>query len=81
MDRHGRKASPGQFRIVGYDQNDYTDFFVNEFDDLNKALEEAEVKRAVPNAVPTSMSTIYYIYNDQGKLLYRATYDGGIEKC
>lgn len=81
MDRHGRKASPGTFRIVGYNQNDYTDFFVDEFDNLDKALKEAEMKRSVPDAVPSSMSTIYFIYNDQGTLLYRATHDDGIEKC
>lgn len=81
MNRHGRKASPGKFRIVGYNQNDYTDCVVDEFDDLNQALEAAETKRSVPDATPTSLSTIYYIYNDQEQLLYRATYDGGIEKC
>lgn len=79
MDIHERVASPGKFRIVGYDQNDYTYHFVEEFDDLEGALKELESKRSVPTATPTSMSNIYYIYNDQGKTLYRATYDEGID--
>lgn len=80
MDRHSRKASSGKFRIVGYDQNDYTYHFVDEFDNLQKTLDEVEAKRSVPTAMPTSMSNIFYIYNDQGQALYRGTYDDGIEK-
>lgn len=80
MDIHERAASPGKFRIVGYDQNDYTYHFVDEFDDLDKALGELEVKRSVPTSIPTSMSNIFYIYNDQGKAVYRGTHDDGVEK-
>lgn len=80
MDIHDRKASPGKFRILGYDQNDYTYHFVDELDDMDKAMAELEVKRSVPTAMPTSMSNIYYLYNDQGKALYKATHDDGIEQ-
>lgn len=80
MDTHERTASPGKFRIVGYEQNDYTYHFVAELDDLEAALKELEVKRSTPTAMPTSMSNIFYIYNDQGKALYRASYDEGIDK-
>lgn len=80
MDIQERKATPGKFRIIGYDQNDYTYHFVDELDDIDKAMEAMEAKRSVPTATPTSMSNIFYLYNDEGKAMYRASYDGGVEK-
>lgn len=80
MNKHARQASAGKYRITGYDQYDYTDYFVDEFENLNEALAVLERKRAVANGSPSSFSDIYFIYDDQAQLLYRGTYDEGISK-
>ena len=80
MDRYTRRASSGIYRIVGYDQYDQNDYFVGEFNERSKALEKIKAKSSVSNGSPTSFSDVFFIYNDQEQLLYRATYDSGVEK-
>lgn len=79
MDTFTRKASRGKYRVMGYDQYDYSDYFIDEFSSLEQAIELLKQRAAKSNAFPTSFSDIYFVYNDQEQALYRGTFDQGIE--
>ena len=70
-----RPAPPGLFRVIGYDQFDYTDYTVGDFPTAEEAHCAAQNCASQPNGIPTSFSDIYFIYNDQGVCLRRITYD------
>ena len=74
------KASTGQYRVVGYDQFDYSEYFTEELPNLDQALQLLKTKCAAPNATPTSFSDVYFIYNDKEEMLYKGTFDNGIEQ-
>ncbi len=78
-DKNTRRASPGKYRVTGYDQYEKRDFYVSEFDDLEEAIALLSIKRASPNAIPVSFSDVYFVYDDKEVGLYRATHDGGLE--
>ena len=52
-----RRAPEGTFRVVGYDQYDYTDYVVGDFATPQEAVRVARAKAAVPNGIPTSSQT------------------------
>ncbi|WP_427983727.1 hypothetical protein [Agarivorans sp.] len=79
MDTFTRRASVGKYRVMGYDQYDYSDYFIDEFAQLEQAMELLKKRVAKSNAIPTSFSDVYFIYNDQEQALYRGTFDEGIE--
>ena len=74
------KASTGQYRVVDYDQFDYSEYFTDELPNLDQALQLLKTKCAAPNATPTSFSDVYFIYNDKEEMLYKGTFDNGIEQ-
>jgi hypothetical protein len=74
------KATTGQYRVVGYDQYDYSEYFIDELPNLEQALRLLKTKCAAPNATPTSFSDVYFIYNDKEEILYKGTFDNGIEQ-
>nr|WP_157051610.1 hypothetical protein [Agarivorans gilvus]GGB14177.1 hypothetical protein GCM10007414_29500 [Agarivorans gilvus] len=80
MDTFSRKASHGKYRVMGYDQYDYSDYFIDEFVSLEQAMALLKKRVAKSNALPTSFSDVYFIYNDLEQALYRGTFDKGIEK-
>lgn len=80
VDKFTRKATSGTYRVVGYDQYDYSDYFIDEFANLEHALQLLKQRCSTSNATPTSFSDVYFIYNDKEMALYKGTYDEGIEK-
>ena len=75
-----RKASVGKYRVLGYDQYDYNDYFIDEFDYLEQAIDLLKKKASKANGTPTSFSDEYFIYNDNEVALYKGTFDEGIKK-
>jgi hypothetical protein len=60
------KAPQGKVRVVGVDLFDHTDYLVGDYDTSAEASSIADVhnkKRA------SSMSDIYYVYDDQGNYI------------
>ncbi len=80
IDKFTRKASLGKFRVLGYDQYDYSDYFIDEFDDLEQAMELLKKRASKANGTPTSFSDEYFIYTDKEEALYKGTFDDGIKK-
>jgi hypothetical protein len=80
IDKFIQKASLGKYRVLGYDQYDYTDYFIDESDSLEQAIELLKKRSSKANGTPTSFSDVYYIYNDKEEALYKGTFDDGIEK-
>ena len=74
------KASTGKYRVVGYDQYDYSEYFIDELPNLEQALQLLKTKCAAPNATPASFSDVYFIYDDKEEILYKGTFDNGIEQ-
>lgn len=70
-----RRAPPTQYRVVGYDQYDYSDYLVGDFATPLEAGQIARARAAKANAIPTSFSDLFLIYDDQGTCLDRVTYD------
>ena len=70
-----RRAPEGKFRVVGYDQYDYTDYVVGDFTTSQEAGRVARAKATVPNGIPTSFSDLFFVYDDQGICLEQVTYD------
>ena len=70
-----RRAPPGEFRVVGYDQYDYSDYVVGDFATPEEAGRVARARAASPNGTPTSFSDLFFVYDDQGTCLERVTYD------
>jgi hypothetical protein len=70
-----RRAPEGKFRVVGYDQYDYTDYVVGDFATPQEAVRVARAKAAVPNGIPTSFSDLFFVYDDRGICLEQVTYD------
>mgnify|MGYP000669016086 CR=1 FL=1 len=79
MDKFSRKASAGKYRVMGYDQYDYNDYFIAEFGDLVQAKNLLKEKASIANGIPTSFSDVYYIYDDKENMLYKGSYDEGIK--
>lgn len=78
--RFTRKASLGKYRVLGYDQYDYRDYFIEEFESIEHAIDLLKERAAKANGTPTSFSDQYFIYNDKEEALYKGTFDDGIEK-
>jgi guanosine-3',5'-bis(diphosphate) 3'-pyrophosphohydrolase len=69
-DRKDRRRAPlAQFRVVGYDQYDYTDYIVGDFPTRQEASLIASTRAAEANGIPTSFSDLYFVYDDQGVCL------------
>ena len=62
-DKQKLKASPGQFRVIGYDLRDGQRFMVGDFDCLETAEQRAKERGGV--GTPT------HVYNDRGELVVR----------
>ncbi len=80
LDKFTRKASHGKYRVLGYDQYDYSDYFIDEFEHLEQAMELLKKRASKANGTPTSFSDEYFIYDDKEEALYKGTFDDGIEK-
>lgn len=70
-----RRAPTGLFRVVGYDQYDYLDYVVGDFNTPEEATRIATARAGEPNGIPTSFSDLYFVYNDRGECLKRVTFD------
>ncbi len=70
-----RTAPPGLFRLIGYDQYDYSDYFIADYPTLERAVEEARRKASVPNGSPTSFSDLFLVHDDRGTCRFRVTHD------
>jgi len=80
IDIFTRKATRGKFRVLGYDQYDYNDYYIDEFDHLKHAVKLLKKRASKANGEPTSFSDVYFIYNEIEEALYKGTFDKGIEK-
>jgi len=65
----------GMFRLTGFDQYDYCDYFVGDFPSLEGAMEEARSRAMEPNASPSSFSDIFFVYDHCGVCRYQITHD------
>ncbi len=70
-----RCAPKGKYRVVGYDRYDYTDYVVGDFATFKEAGKAARAKAAVRNAIPASLSDLFFVYDDKGICLEQVTYD------
>lgn len=70
-----RIAPPGQYRVVGYDQYDYSEYVVGDYSSEEAARTVAAERHAKPNAIPVSFSDIYFVVDDQGEQLHRFAYE------
>jgi hypothetical protein len=71
-----RRVAPcGKFRVSGYDQYDYSNYFVGDYLTLDEAIQEARSRALVANAIPTSFSDIFFVYDHLGICKYRVTHD------
>lgn len=75
-----RKAPNGKYRVIGYDQYDYSHYVVEDLDTIEQAIELLKERSSQANAIPTSFSDIYFIYNEKEQALYKASFEMGIEK-
>lgn len=80
MNKFSRKASSEKYRVIGYDQYDYNDYFIDEFSNIDHAIDLLKRRCATSNATPSSFSDVYFIYNDKEQMLYKGTFDDGLEK-
>ncbi len=80
IDKFTRKASLGKYRGLGYDQYDYNDYFIDEFNNIEQSIKLLKEKASKVNGAPTSFSDVYYIYNDKEETLFKGTFDDGIKK-
>lgn len=70
-----RRAPAGKFRVIGYDQYDYSDYLIGDYGTRAEAIQTARDRAKVPNGIPTSFSDLYLIYDDQGICLGKITFD------
>lgn len=73
--KQGRVAPSGLFRVIGYDQFDYCDYCVGDYPTLEMAVKEARSKASIANAIPSSMSDVFLVYDHLGVCRYRITHD------
>jgi hypothetical protein len=70
-----RTPARGYFRLTGYDQYDYSDYFVGDYSSLDLAIHGARERAATPNGLPTSFSDVYFVHDDEGVCKYHVTHD------
>jgi len=70
-----RHAPAGQFRVVGYDKYDYSDYVVDDVATFAEARQIARDRASVANALPTSFSDVYFVYDDEGQCLLHVTFN------
>lgn len=70
-----RKAPPGRFRVIGHDLFEHADYLVGDYATLAQAEQEARARAAKPNAIPTSGSDLFFVYDDAGDCRYRINHD------
>lgn len=78
------KAPPGEFRVVGIDKYDGSDWVQGDFDSMEEALQTARSKTSEarknmlelndevdgsPRSPCYNIATVYYAYNSQGNYL------------
>ena len=73
--KEGRVAPHGFFRVTGYDQYDYCDYFVGDYSSIETAIQEARSRALVANASPSSYSDIFFVHDDLGGCRYQVTHD------
>ncbi|GAB1394863.1 hypothetical protein MASR1M60_30270 [Rhodocyclaceae bacterium] len=70
-----RIAPPGQYRVVGYDQYDYSEYVVGDYSTEEAARTAAAERHAQPNATPVSFSDIYFVVDERGGQLHRFAHE------
>lgn len=70
-----RRARKGCYVVIGYDQYDYRDYEVGQYISLSRAKKAARNKARMANADPTSLSDVYFVYDDAGECRYQVTFD------
>lgn len=60
------QAPEGKFRVVSVDLFEHEDYLVDDFDDYQKAFDVADNHNA---ARASSMSDVYYVYDDEGNYI------------
>lgn len=73
--KEGRVPPCGLFRLTGYDQYDYSDYFIGDYPTLESAIQEARARASEANASPSSFSDIFLVYDHLGVCRYRITHD------
>jgi hypothetical protein len=65
------KAPPGMFRVIGVDQFSHEQWVTGDYATKEEALQVARTKtlKASEFATDSSIATVFYAYDDQGKLL------------
>lgn len=74
-DNDRRTAPAGLFRLTGYDQYDYSDYFIADYPTLEQAAQEARHRASTPNGSPPSFSDLFLVYDDRGICKYRVTHE------
>jgi len=66
-----KKSDSGKFKVIGIDKFDRHDWIHGEYDTAEKALEEArrKTKKSMESANNSSIATVYYAYDPQGRYL------------
>lgn len=70
-----RSAPCGLFRVTGYEQYDYCDYWVGDYPTLESAIQEARSRASAANAIPSSFSDIFFVYDHLGVCRYRISHD------
>ena len=66
-----RKSDAGKYKVLGIDKFDGSDWIHGEYDTADEALQEARkmTKKAMGSASDSSIATVYYAYDSQGRYL------------
>jgi hypothetical protein len=70
-----RRARKGCYLVIGYDQYDYSEYPVGQYISLSRAKKAARNQARRANALPTSFSDVYFVYDAAGEGRYRISHD------
>lgn len=68
-------ARPGCYVVIGHDRHDHTDYLVGHYISLSRAKKAARNRARRANADPTSLSDVFFVYDDAGECRYRVCFD------
>lgn len=68
------KAKPNHFRIIGVDLFSHEDYLVDDFESQQSAFDAADRRNKARSG---SMSDVYYVYDDNGRIIRDQSAVGG----
>lgn len=69
------QAYKGCYVVIGHDQHDHSDYLVGHYISLSRAKKAARNKARMANALPTSLSDVFFVYDSAGECRYRISFD------